>query len=206
MQGISIWQREVVAAHATGDLLEMHSMCQAGCPPGSEEHLALAKAAQHLPSLGVPQLDHLVVAAAQELAPVVAEGDVFHTLRRGVRSMRQCSCGVRTWASPLRWASGAGVHRHRRRRSPSHCALLRGPWYRHKLSCLGHFATVQPCLTEGSGDLPHLGVANVGAHAFATAKNVPDLDLAVQTGGQQPVSTVRLEPAQDSAASTLHTP
>lgn len=48
--------------------------------PGGEEHLALAKAAQHLAGLSVPQLDHLVIAAAQELAPVVAEGYVLYTL------------------------------------------------------------------------------------------------------------------------------
>jgi hypothetical protein len=48
--------------------------------PGGEEHLALAKAAQHLAGLSVPQLDHLVIAAAQELAPIVAEGYVLHTL------------------------------------------------------------------------------------------------------------------------------
>ena len=55
--------------------------------------------------------------------------------------------------------------------------------------------------------MPHLGVAHVGAHALATAKDVPDLDLAIQAGRQQQVPTVRIEPAQRSTAvSMLDTP
>ena len=79
-------------------------------------------------------------------------------------------------------------------------------WYPHEFSCSGQSAKVQHCLTESWGDLPHLGVAHVRAHALAAAKHVPDLDLAIQASRQQEVPTVWIESAQDAAILTLYTP
>ncbi len=45
-----------------------------------EEHLALPKRSDGLPSLSVPDFDDFVITAGQELPAIIAEADVFDTL------------------------------------------------------------------------------------------------------------------------------
>ena len=75
------WHRSDELCHLHNVFEQSQQPCRATVPRMHFSVQAVASAITNLAGLGVPQLDALVVAGAEEAAPIIAEIDVLDTLQ-----------------------------------------------------------------------------------------------------------------------------